>query len=314
MRRIVLGLAATVLSGCASTYSLQPLQTPDLQVRYDRGAATLLSIKDNGAVRVAPMSDTLSDRMVLAVVAFNRSGAPVNLGYENVAISLGDGTPVRLFTYDQLRQEANTKAAWAAVGLALSAAANGYAASQAAYSSSSGMVTTSYGSTAYFRTNSYNPGVALALNQANAHREQAQAAQIGANLNDTLAALDGSILRTTTIDPGMAGGGQIVAERPRFNKGVSPRIDVRVTFNGEVHQFSFLASQGATTRAATLAQAAPPPPVLAPTPVSTEAASYFATPSMNGTAPPSGARPTAQSPYSSPAYEPYGGGMLSTRR
>ncbi|RAK54376.1 hypothetical protein DJ017_07495 [Phenylobacterium soli] len=199
-----------------------------------------MSKKDKGAVRVAPSSTEFQDRMGLAVVAFNDSQMPANLGPENVHVYTAAGLTVPVFTYEQLAREAKKKAAWAAFAVALSGAANAYAASQPTTVNTYG---SAYGNRGYAtyaaQTTVYNPAnaaLANSINQANTNREMSQ---ISASLEATLSSLGNSILRTTTVEPGGAFGGTVVVGKPHFGKGEAQTLRVVVSFNGEDHEFSF---------------------------------------------------------------------------
>jgi len=234
-------LAALSLAACATTYSVTPVATSAQNVTYDHGSPMVMSKKENGAVRVAPTSTAFQGRMSLGVVAFNDSKVSANLGTENVRVFTAAGTPVRVFTYEQLAKEAKTAAAWQAFAVALAGAANTYAASQpatvntygTAYGSRGGSVT--YASTATV----YNPANAALANSINQAQTNRSIGQISATLDATLANLGSNILRTTTIEPGNAFGGNVVIDKPKFAKGEEQALRILVTFDGEEHEFKF---------------------------------------------------------------------------
>jgi hypothetical protein len=233
-------LASTSLAGCASTYSLQPVAAGSQQVSYDHGAAILMSKKDRGAVRVAPTSTEFQGRMGLAVVAFNDGSTPANLGPENVHVFTAAGVPVQVFTYEQLARQAKRAAAWKTFAVALSGAANAYAASQPTTVNAYGTAYGNRGFTNYAATATvYNPANAALANSVNQANTNRQLGQINAMLNETLQGLGQSILRTTTVQPGAAFGGNVVVDKPRFGKGEAQTLRVVVNFNGEDHEFTF---------------------------------------------------------------------------
>jgi len=267
----VLGAAALALltAGCATSYAIAPQPVAGQGVRYERGTPTVVSVKAHGAVRVSPAAKSYQDRVVLNVVAFNNGPAPANLGYENLSVVASDGTPMRLYTVAELEHEAKTKAAWAAFAVALAGAANTYAAQQSAYSYGYGNVATygRYGSTfSTYSYRAYNPAVANVLTQQSIDRTSADIGQISAALDRTIAGLEGHVLQTTTIDVGQIDGGQVVVEKPRMARDALSGFTVRVTFNGDTHEFRFNAGSEAAIAQLPVAPAkdAPtPPPVLA---------------------------------------------------
>lgn len=232
--------AALMVSGCASTYSIQPVATAAQEVTYDHGTALTMSKKARGAVRVAPVATEFNGRMQLAVVAFNTGAAPANLGPENVRVYMSGGAPLQVHTYEQLAREARRSAAWATFAVALAGAANSYAASQPATAQTYGSAYSNRGYVNYSSTTTvYNPAnaaLANSINQANTNRELSQ---INAALGATLNGLGNSILRTTTIAPDSVFGGNVVVDRPHFAKGEAQTVRVVVTFSGEDHEFTF---------------------------------------------------------------------------
>lgn len=256
MRVLIFLLLPVMITGCATTYSLNPVQltAENQEVRYDKGVASITSFGEFGAIEIAPASHTFDDRLSFVVVAFNGTGVPLTLGTENVSIRYADET-ARVFTFEELEQQAQRQAAWASFAVALGSAAQSYSNAQAAHStttttysgSSTGTAFNQFGTT-HLRTNTtgtafsqtYNPQVAQQLEAQNRAQSQQQMAAIGNRLNTALAALGQNILRTTTVDPGQMFGGQVMGAKPRIRDGELP-IVVEVEFAGEIHTFEFSA-------------------------------------------------------------------------
>jgi hypothetical protein len=240
IRHLVVAASALALGACASTYALTPSATAAQQVSYDHGTAVVMSKMENGAVRVAPTSTAFEGRLSLGVVAFNDGKTPQNLGVENVKVFTAAGVPVRVYSYEQLVKQAKNAAMWQAIAVGLAAGANAYSASQPTTVQTNGSI---YGSGGYAHyasnTTVYNPTNAALANAVNDANTQRSMSQIGATLDATLAGLGNSVLRTTTIVPGEAFGGNIIADKPRFAKGDEPALRVLVTFAGEEHEFRF---------------------------------------------------------------------------
>ncbi|HEY8574422.1 hypothetical protein [Phenylobacterium sp.] len=241
LKHTLAAAAALALTGCATTYALAPIASSNQEVTYDRGAALVMSKKDQGAVRVAPTSTAFEGRMSLGVVAFNDGSSNFNLGTENVQVFTANGTPVRVFTYEQLVKEAKTAAAWQTFAVALSGAANAYAASQPTTVNTYG---TAYGSrtgfTNYASTSTvYNPANAALANSINQAQTNRSLSMISRTLDDTLSGLGDSVLRTTTVEPGRAVGGNVIVNKPKFAKGEPQQLRVVVGFAGEEHEFRF---------------------------------------------------------------------------
>ena len=238
---IAVSAAALCLAGCATSYSVTPIASSSQQVSYDRGAAMVMSKKDHGAVRVAPTSTAFQGQMSLGVVAFNDGQTPANLGTENVHVFTANGTPVPVLTYEELAKRAKRAAAWATFAVALSGAANAYAASQPTTVNSYGSVYGSRGGYATYSSTStvYNPANAALANSINQANTTRSLNQINATLESTLNGLGNSVLRTTTVQPGQAFGGNVILDTPKFAKGEEQALRVVVDFNGEAHEFRF---------------------------------------------------------------------------
>jgi hypothetical protein len=176
----------------------------------------------HGAIQIAPVTSRSSGRLRFSIVGYNGSAQPTNLGYENISLNLADGSPVRLYSFDQLSHEARTRATWSRIGLALVAFGQGY----------------------YDGKLQRRHPMAAAVQEQN-HNDEIDSAEdrVTANLDQTLTNLNGSVLQTTTVDPGMSFGGDVVADEPKLTKGLSQRVDLSVRFGGETYLISFYAAQ-----------------------------------------------------------------------
>jgi hypothetical protein len=200
------------------------------------------STKEHGVVRVMPASTEYDDRIIFNVAAFNNGPNPANLGVENITVTTEAGEQLVVYSYEKLVKEAKNRAAWAVFAVALSGAANSYAAQQSAYTTTNGSIVSSspYGSihTSYYGQ-TYNPGVANLLQQENNHETSAAFNQISAGLDAAISQLNGHLLRTTTVDVGQIVGGQVVIEKPKLSRSELSEMNVTVAFNGETHSFKF---------------------------------------------------------------------------
>jgi hypothetical protein len=240
LRALLVVTLAAQTTACATTYAMTPQSAPNQTVRYDHGNTLVASEKTLSAVRVSPAGDTFQKRLIVSVAVFNKGTTQTHLGYENVRITTGSGVPLTLVPYERLMKEAKTAAAWQTFAVALAAGADAYSAAQPTTASTSGSYYGSGGGGSYSSTTTvYNPAAAQAANQISQANTDRRLQSISAQLDDRLSRLGGDVLRTTTIDPGEANGGQVVAELPRFAKDEPPEIRVFVTVNGEVHEFRY---------------------------------------------------------------------------
>lgn len=228
--------ASMVLTGCATTYTVTPVPTATQVVRYDRGAPTATSQGEYGAVMVTPQGVNQAGRLVFSVVAYNDSDKPSNFGTENLSLTVG-GLPTRIYTHAELEREAKNAATTALVLTALAGAASAYAANQNAYSTGHGRIVTPYGVSTYSYSQ-YNPTAAAVGTAAATATTAVTMANIQNSLDETLARLGGTILQTTTVDPGSSFGGLAVSQRLKM-KGPQIETELVVNYNGETHRFRF---------------------------------------------------------------------------
>jgi hypothetical protein len=228
---LAVAAAALSLGGCATEQALTPVVD----------ASQNLSKQLNGVVRVAAPSTAVGGRMTLGVVAFNVSPMEAILGTENVRVFTAAGTPVRVFTHEELVKEAKSAAAWQTFTVALSGAANGSAVSQPTTISTYG---SAYNSMARYtklsgRETDYSPLNAALTGSINDPQTSRTLSQISTNLDSTLNNLGSRFLSTTRVGPGNAVGGNVVIDSPKFAKGEQQVLRVVVTFHGEEHEFKF---------------------------------------------------------------------------
>ncbi len=238
--KAALGLVlALSTSACATTYSITPVGVAEGDVRYERGQATTSSQKANGAVRVTPIGVGPATRLNFGVAAFNRGDRSANFGTENITVAV-EGQPVRVFSFTELERQAKNAATAAQVVAAIGGVAAAYDATQDSTSTTTSTVRDSRGryvGAVNTTTTSSNSGLEAANAVVIVAATGATLATINRSLNETLDALNGSILQTTTIDPGSTYGGQVVTDKVPLTRPVN--VTVTVNFAGERHQFRF---------------------------------------------------------------------------
>lgn len=223
--------ASFAVSACATSYSVKPVAAEGQTIRYVSGQATTFAEGRNGSVQVTPLGVNEKGRLVFGVAAFNNGKESATLGVENMTATAG-GAPLRIFTHAELERMAKNDATIAMVAMAVAGAASAYAATQGPTYTST--MTTPRGVYTY---------------QATDHLAQAAVAgaavagtaltmkQINDNLDGTLAALQGQILQTTTIDPETSFGGQVVTDRVAIPSEGALDALLTVSFNSDVYQF-----------------------------------------------------------------------------
>jgi hypothetical protein len=212
--------------------------------RFIKGAPTLDLPLNNGAVQVRPLGFDHNDT-VFAVAVFNASAEPANIALEDMHASV-NGTPVRIWTGQDLMRQAKNRAMWAELGIALISAAGSAAAASQRYTYH-GSFATAHG--VYSYSGSY-PSLAGQI-QANAILDNGVAAMafVQQKLDFALANIDDSVVQRTTVDPGMSYGAVVVVDKVDYGK--TPfELHLTVDWNGERYPFAFLLTKSG--------QAAPP--------------------------------------------------------
>jgi hypothetical protein len=239
---VVLGLFAMTLAGCATEYSVSPLADLAQQVHYWHGKPTIYSETRLGAVQVTPLGVNDDDRVGFAVAVFNKSGAPVNFGIENLEVAQQNGAPGKIFTSMELQHEAKVHAAWAEFGILLLGATDAALASRSAYSTTRTKVRTSYGNASII-TRAYDPAAAYAAGRDAGIVTGAGIAVIQSSLDNTLAMIDQHVLQTTTVDPGQSDGGIAVVDT-LSSEQFPQDVTLHVNLVGEDHVFRFSVARG----------------------------------------------------------------------
>ncbi|WP_146193618.1 hypothetical protein [Sphingosinicella humi] len=234
----LLAAASVVLSGCATTYSMTPITSASQTVRYDRGSPTTDFEKEFGAIQVTPVQVADDGKLVFAVAAFNKAETPSNFGVENISLETAEGEAIRVFTHDELVRQAKNKAMWASIATAMAGGLAAYAANQNAYRTTNANLYTPSGGVYHYTARTYDPAAAVVGTAAATAAAGAGIYAIQRTLDNTIANLGDRVLQTTTIDPGEAFGGQVVANE--LEGANYPRdVILTITWNGEEFPFRF---------------------------------------------------------------------------
>ena len=208
-------------------------------------------------VSFSPEVFPTNQRGCLNVTLANTSKIPLNFGPENITVSC-EGKALKTFSFEALKREIQQRAAAAAIAMGMAAGMQAAAASMPAttttygtsygYGNFSGTANPTYGYNpwrysgnynsfgSYSATSTtYNPAAAVSAQAAVNANSLQQMNMITANRNASLANLE-SMLRTTTIPPGAAYGGNIVFKLPPA-PGKSPKeILITIQTPVDAHQ------------------------------------------------------------------------------
>jgi hypothetical protein len=187
----------------------------------------LTSTKDHGVVSVESDPTLADGRLVVKVVAMNRTQTAASFGPRDVKVFTAAGTPVKLMSLDQLVQEAKAAADDGADTVTHNPTVHS---GPILHHDSSGRPDVS----GYTGGNDRMSGM-----DASQTRIVAKAAKDDPKLQAQIASLNAAVLHDLTIAPAAAAGGQIVTEKLKFARKEAHDLRLVVDFNGEQHEFDF---------------------------------------------------------------------------
>lgn len=244
-RLILIPVIGLLIQGCGSTLKLDPEPLKGQKQVYNNGNEVIISNKKS-KVAVSSLTTTYSseDHPKIFVALKNSTTRPYNFSTENIQVFI-DGKPHKVFTYNELVDQIETKQKWAAFGAALSAAGRSMSAANAGTTYHSGTYNSyaynNYGSSAYgygsYSGTSYNYAAAQqAQSTANA-QTQADFQRIKNNTQQSLGAID-KVIKKTTIAPNAYYDGFIALDDLK-DPSQPHTVQVLVTAGSEKHNFLF---------------------------------------------------------------------------
>jgi len=213
VNRIFAGTSVTLLLGAAVALAQD---------------APITSTHERGVVSVQADPALSDGRLVLKIVAFNRTKEPGSFGPENVAITTAAGQRVELLSLEQLVKEAR-----AASGRSARMERNPASYEGAAMSRNSSGEPDVGG---YTGSNSAMSGISSQTRPATAGGGAESTA-----LQEQIANLEAAVLHPVTIAPGAAAGGQVVTEKLKLKRKDDRTILIAVDLSGEHHELKVMA-------------------------------------------------------------------------
>lgn len=243
-----------VMAGCASSDQIRLVANEGQQAITRDGIPTLVSQKRH-VVMLRPNSRLVksASRPAFTIVVRNQGDGPEDLHETSISASrtVDHGRPVslRVYKYDELVQEEESRQAVAAFGVALAGAGRAFSAANAGYTTTTGSVYgNSYGSVGNtpFRSSGFGTYTATTYDplRAQVAQDLAQAqtsadfAAVRAQGEQNLASLQSTILKDHTLLPGEWHGGTIVLDCPEKSETGSARYTISLNFGGEMHEFN----------------------------------------------------------------------------
>src|SRR4029450_9293169 len=123
MKKIIMAIAfaSVAVPAIAADAPAFTAASEGIEIRYVRGAVTKERSPPFAPVPVTPTEGRWG-RYGFTVAVFNKSGAPINIGAENVTATLPDGTTVGVLPAAELVRIATSRARWNAALTALASA------------------------------------------------------------------------------------------------------------------------------------------------------------------------------------------------
>jgi hypothetical protein len=192
--------------------------------------APMSSTKEKGVVSIVPDAALSQGRLVLKVVAFNRTRQPAAFSASDVTILTAAGNPVALVSLDQLIEEATKASGSRRRVSSVDHNPADYSRPQlpAGQSGAGEPDVTGY-------TGAGNPTSGVVSTHTDVSTSESPA---DARLREQITALRAGILQSTLIPSATAAGGQVVSEKLKFGRKEERALRVRVEFNGEQHEFT----------------------------------------------------------------------------
>jgi hypothetical protein len=214
-----------------------------------------------GAVQITPLGINADSRLGFAVAVFNKGTQPADFGVENLAVVQQDGTADKIMTSVELQHEAEVKAAWAQVAVAVIGGLASYEAGRHSYSITNAVVRTPYGS-ASIHARTYDAAAAYQAGHDIGVATGMNIASIQGSLDHTLQSIGQNVLQTTTVDPGDSTAGIAVIDA--LSSSSYPQdIVLHVNWNGEDHVFHFTVAKGEEAVVRQLSHPVPPSSLVA---------------------------------------------------
>lgn len=232
-------LITPLIGGCASQ-KIQLSAAPGQEAIVRDGIPSLISKKKN-LVMLRPNNQLLKGnaRPAFTVAVRNLENKPQTLMEANInAHQSVDGKQamLRVYRYDELVREEQTRQTIQAVGAVLSATARGINAANAGYVNTTGTVHAN-GNHGTYTATTYDPLRAQIAQQNANYETREDFAALRAQGEQNLSQLQNTILKDNTVMPGEWIGGTIVLDPPGYSGSAPKSYAITVDFAGEQHEF-----------------------------------------------------------------------------
>ena len=187
----------------------------------------LTSTKDHGVVKVQSDPTLAQGRLVLKIVAFNRTNVPSRFGPDDVKVFTAAGQTVPLMTLDQLVEETR-------------GSSGGSRTTTDTFGTSGPTITHDAAGrpdVGNFTGGSSSMGASYSTRTKRPDSSKADDPKV----QQQIATLSAAILQPSPVAPSATVGGQVVTQKIKFGRKEERALRVVVELNGEQHAFEFAA-------------------------------------------------------------------------
>lgn len=240
MRVLCLAATALAVAGCVTSEKAEFTPSAGQEAIVRDGNPAIVSKKPSSIVLVRPAKREMDPmaRPVFVVAAYNAGAAPTLLSVSNITVEqMENGQPtgnLKVYTYEDLVKEEQTRQAVAIILTGMSSAANTISASNAGYYNSRSTIYTPSGASTIY-TSGYSPAAASIARNNAAYENAAMTSAVIERGQQSLAALENQVLKDNTIMPGEWIGGQVHFAPPTATEA-GKQYRITVVIGGDTHQ------------------------------------------------------------------------------
>jgi hypothetical protein len=244
--RIVVVLACALACAACTQEAVRFRAGPGQQAIVRDGRPAVISQKQNSLVMIRPALRQFPSgtRPVFVVGIRNLARTPLDFTVSNVTVTQtarAETVPMKVFTYEDLVAEEQTRQVVAALLVGAAAGANTALAAQAGNRTTT---TTGYGPTGSYsyQTTIYSPSAALSAHRRAMRQNQKFIDAAIKEGQNNLAALERKVIKDNTLMPGEWYGGALHVEAPTQAAGASgpKRYVIALTVGPDRHEIEVL--------------------------------------------------------------------------
>lgn len=236
LKPIIVLAALLSLSGCVMHQKLTPILDSAQTTKYEQNIEYVVSQKKYDIALAYLGND--SSTMSFVVLLRNRSKNSFNFSTDDISITDGGNRFIKVFSYDELMQQEQSRLAWKSFGVAMDNLNNSMRASNVGNNYGSGSAYHSNGVYSTYNMHYYDSGAAYNAQALANIQNQANSDRFKREAHASITALQNTLLKRQTVGVGMEYGGVIKTGLPAHKD--EPRvITFKITLPNDVHIFKY---------------------------------------------------------------------------